>query len=195
MSEIASLSWDDLDVVPGDTERPLFAAEVRWKNFKGEVLSRKVRLRVPTPLELISARRKARDWCAELGIDPVKDPEILAQTEDLVVLSEAIREYEAPHGQWDKPQVIAQMDQACLRDLKERIAHFTQLVDPRIDIQTDEQFWAVIAEVKRKKNLLPLADIAGHVQPSFIMRMAWEASKSPTAPSSLRSSESSTPEP
>jgi hypothetical protein len=106
----------------------------------------------------------------------------------LCLLSASIRGAAPPYAQHSGPEELVEIDEGCLKDIKERIEYFKQLLDPRDSITTDDEFWSVLAEVARKRNVLPLADIAGHELPSFILRMALEALKSRTASSSGTSS-------
>ncbi len=192
-SPFAELSWEELSVIENKEHGLLFPAKLRRRNASGSVIEEDVCVRVPRPIDHLKARKAARDLLAKVPIDPEKDKDLLDQAEDLCLVAAAIRDTKA-HGQMFDVDDFAKIDEGCIRDIKERINHFKMMLDPRGPVQTEEQFWGVVAEIWEKRNILPLADIAGHEQHSFIMRLVWEAMKSRTTSSSPASSETSTPE-
>lgn len=189
----AEMSWEEMEVLEHEHGGLMFPASIRSRDGTGEVKEEPVRVRMPSPAERLEARAESRNWCEKLKIDPKEDSDILRQCEDIIILAKTIRTFEAPHSQFAAPQELAaKYDESSLRDIKERIEYFRAMLDPRDVVRTEEEFWEIVADVKRKKNLLPLADIGGGEAASFIMRLVKEACTSPTAPSSLRSSETST---
>src|SRR5690606_22302403 len=134
----------------------MFPAKLSKRGTNGRVEETDVRIRVPRPIDHLEARRDARAWLIALKIDADKDPHLLEQAEDMVLLAFAIRTFEAPHGQLDVPEEIAKYDEGCLRDIKLKIQTFKDMLDPRDSITSEEQFWEVLAKVRQKRNLLPL---------------------------------------
>lgn len=194
--EFLGRSWEELEVVEHENGALMFPAELRKRDKLGKVARTPVRVRVPRPIDQLEARREARVWFDELRLDIEEDKEYLDQIEQICLLSRAIREFTEPHSQFVDSKELATYDEACLKDIGEKINHLKLLQDPRDPIQSEDDFWRIVAEIKEKRQAIsPLADIAGHEQHSFIMRLVWEVSKSRTEQSSQPSSESSTAEP
>ena len=202
MSQLERQEWRDLEVSDHEDGGLCFKSSLRRRNKHGEVVEEPCMVRIPPPKERLAARGKAIPFLAKIGIDLKALKEIderrvretLDHAEDLCILAASIREAVAPHSQFKDVTELLAYDEACLQDIKERCHYFSTLLEPRKPISTDAEFWAVLKEVARKRNTLPLADIAGHELPSFIMRMAVEALKSQTKTSSATSSETSTPD-
>jgi hypothetical protein len=186
-------SWAELELVRHASGRLLFADKIRRRNEKGEVEERKVRVWVPVPDDEVEARTQARLWFAsKKALDPDRDKGLFEEMEQVCLLARAIRTFDAPHGQLLNYTELAAWDEGGLKDIQERINAYKALIDPREPITTEEQFWQKLGEVAKRGNLLPLLDIVGYEQPSFIVRMAREACLSPTAPPWLRSAVTST---
>ncbi len=186
-----NLSWEELNVVEHSDHGVLFPTKLRERDRSGKVKETDVLVRCPRPLDHLEARRDARAMFDELGLDPKADADYLEQAEDLCLLAKAIRD-KASLGQYADAREIAKLDDGCIRDIKERINHFKTLLDPRQSVRTDDEFWELVESIWEKRNILPLADIAGHEQHSFIMRLVWEARRSRTESSLPQSSETST---
>lgn len=188
MSESLGMSWEDMEVVYHENGALMFPTAVRKRGRSGEVISEKVYVRVPVPVEHMMARPEAREWCKKKGVDVALDPHLLDHVEDLALLAKAIRDLKS-HSQMYSLDEMLSLDEGSIRDIKERLNYFKDMLDPRDGIKNEEDFWKVVADVKRKKNLLPLADIVGHELPSFMLRTVLEASRSPRAPSFVQSLE------
>lgn len=188
MSVFEGKSWDELEVVPHESGRLMFKAELRRRGPKGEIESRPVRVCAPEVKDHVRAKSLARLWFKETeGLDPDRDSEIFDEMESVCLLSLLIREPEAPYSQLMTHDELAEWSQASLKDVQERIKVFESMLDPRTGVATEQQLWDVVARVARDGNLLPLADIVGHEQPSCIAFMARQACLSPTAPSFVQS--------
>lgn len=195
IAELGGRTWEELEVRQHESGRLMFPDRLRRRNAKGEVVETRVCVRIPTPGDEIRARTDARIWFAKLqGLDADRDKGLFDQMEQICLLARAIRTPEAPHPQLVTYEELAEYEEATLQDLLERINVYKTLLDPREAITDEETFWRKVIAIGKQANLLPLADIVGREQPSFIVRMAKEACRSPTARSYVRSSENSTPE-
>jgi hypothetical protein len=196
--ELDSRTWAELEVLPHPTEGTLlFKDKIRKRNAKGKFEDEPVRVRIVRPLQIAQARADCRQWFATLkGLDPDRDKDVFDNLEQLCILEHAIRQFNAPYGQLaTKEELATDYEEASLWDLKGRIEAMRFLMDPReADLGPDE-IWGKISQIAAKGNLLPLADIAGHAQASFIVFMARQAMTSPTAVCWLQSLGISTPEP
>jgi hypothetical protein len=67
------------------------------------------------------------------------------------------------------------------------------MLDPRFGQMDPEQLWQTIVRIARGRTPAPLLSMPGHVQATCIVLMASAACDSPTRPSWLQSSETSTP--
>ena len=189
-------SWEELELIRHESGRLLFPDKLRRRDEKGNVVETKVRVWVPVPDDSVRARTEARGWFkAQKDLDPDRDKALFEEMEQVCLLARSLRTYEAPHSQLMQHGELAGYDEGGLKDIQERINAYKALIDPREPITTEDAFWRMLSEVARKGDVLPLLDIVGHEQPSCIVRMAREALRSPTAPSWLRSAETSTPEP
>lgn len=188
-------SWEELELVRHESGRLLFQDKIRRRNEKGAIEEKKVRVWVPVPDDSVEAKTQARLWFAsKKSLDPDRDKALFEEMEQVCLLARAIRTFDAPHGQLMNHSELAAWDEGSLKDIQERINAYKSLIDPREPITTEEAFWSVLSEVAKRGNILPLLGIVGHEHPSFIVRMAREALLSPTAPPSLRSAGTSTPE-
>lgn len=188
-------SWEELELITHESGRLLFPDKVRSRDAKGKVTETKVVVWVPVPTDTVAARAEARRWFKTMPeLDADRDKNLFEEMEQLCLLARAIRTFDDPHPQWKTHVELASCDEGSLKDIQERINAYKALIDPREPVTTEDAFWRMLSEVVRKRNILPLLDIVGHEQPSCIVRMAQEALSSPTAPSWLRSVESSTSE-
>lgn len=196
MSErFPDMSWEEMEVLEHENGHLLFPATLRTRKSKGEVKEIPVRVRIPSPADHLEARKKTLEWLERLGINGKEEPDIKSSAEDLVILAVSIRTEESPHSQFASgDELAAKYDEGCLKDIKERIQYFKAMLDPREPVQTEEQFWETVEEVARKRNLLPLADIAGDEVPSFMLRTIVELSNCLKKLSGAQSSENSTQE-
>lgn len=194
--ELGGRTWDELEVSRHDNGRLMFPDQLRRKNERGVIETTKIRVCVPQPADNVEARVRAAVWFGSKKVlDRDKDKELFDEMEQVCLLAQAIRTYEAPHAQAYDAEELARFDEVSLHDIQERINVYKAILDPRDDDTSEEAFWRTVLAVGRTGNLLPLTDIAGRVQPSFVVRMAREASRSPTGKSFAPSPEISTPAP
>jgi hypothetical protein len=179
--ELGGKTWEELEVARHASGRLMFKAELRRRNASGKVESIPVRVCVPTPLDKIQARSTARQWFGKIKwLDPERDKELFEEMEQVCILAIVIRASDGQHPQFADHEELAAYEEASLRDIREYITLLEQQIDPREPITSEEQFWRMTFAVARGSTPLPLNDIAGHEQPSCVVRMAKEACHSPT---------------
>lgn len=192
--ELGGATWEELEVTTHESGRLLFPDVLRRRNAQGKIVETKVKVWAPNPNDHVQARVTARAWFkAQKELDPDRDRKIFEDMEQVCLLARAIRTVEAPHGQYATHEELAGYDEASLQDVQERVNLYKSMLECRGDSLDDEGFWKLVLAIAKRKSLLPLADIVGHAQVSFTLRMASELSRSPTAQSFAQSSESSTP--
>lgn len=196
MSHPIDQTWEELEGVRHESGRLMFKAELRRRTETGKLEVQPVRVWVPVPNDHVAARSQARLWFrATQGLDPERDKDIFSEMESVCLLARAIRSPKPPHEQLLSHEELGEYDEGALKEIQERINAIKAMLDPREPVVSEEQFWVVLTDIARSGTLLPLAGIVGHEHPSFIVRMAWEACRSPTAPSFARSLVTLTPEP
>lgn len=198
MRDLGGRTWEELEVVRHDSGHLLFSDCIRRMGPDGKFEEIACKVWVPNPEDQVMARVDARAWQKKLGdLDPDRDKDLFEEMEQLCLLARCVRTYEAPHSQLCGHDELVRYDESSLKDVRERLNVYKAMLDPRADndIVDDKSFWDAVLRIRKLGHLGPLVDIAPHAQPSFVLRMAREASSSPTAPSSVRSFESSTPEP
>jgi hypothetical protein len=194
--ELGDRSWNELEVKKHESGRLLFKDQLRRKNERGELEAEEVRVWVPVPEDNIEARAQTRLWFRQReALDPERDKDLFDEMEQMCLLARAVRTAKPPHGQHADHEELARYDEGCLQDILGRIQALKQLIEPRESVVDEHMFWLKVVAIRRRGDLLPLTDIAGHEQPSFIVRMAREACHSPRAKPYVQSSEISTPEP
>jgi hypothetical protein len=193
--ELGGRTWAELEVIDGESGHVLFRDQIRQRTKEGwKAID--IRVRVTRPEDSLRARSDARVWFAALKLDPDRDQDMLAEIEQICLLSLAIRTAKPPHAQLATHEELARdFDEGSLQDVLGRINVYKHLLDPREpELDADTVFRKVVA-VAEVGHLGPLTDIAGHEQPSFLLRMARLACDSPTVQSWLQSRESSMPGP
>ena len=194
--EMGGKTWDELEVTEHESGRLMFPAELRRRKASGQVESIKVRVCVPNTADKVAARALARAWFASIrGLDPERDQDHFAQMEQVCVIAQAVRTFAAPHSQHATHEELANYEEASLLDIREKITLFENLLDPRENVTDEETFWRKTFAVARGSTILPLTDIAGRAQPSYVVRMAKEACHSPTGKRFAQSFGISTREP
>lgn len=179
--EVGGKTWDELEVKTHESGRLMFPAEIRRRKADGSVESVKVRVCVQNPQDKILARATARAWFRQIkDLDFERDKDLFLEMEQVCILAQALRTHAEPHSQFATHDELAQYDEQSLRDLRERLTLFEAMLDPRESVLDEETAWRKIFAVARGSTLLPLNDIAGHEQPSLVLRMAKEACHSPT---------------
>jgi hypothetical protein len=190
IQELDSRTWEELEVVehPGDGTL-LFKDKIRKRSKSGKLEEVPVRVRIVRPMQIVQARAECRVWFASIkGLDPDRDKDTFDNLEQLCIMAHAIREDVAPYGQLCTAEELASgYDEGSIWDLKGRIEVLRLLMDPRESELGHDEVWGKIFEVAKKRNLGPLATIAGHEQSSFVTFMASQALNSPTGAAWLRS--------
>ncbi len=193
--ELGNRTWAELEVIDGESGHVLFKDQIRQRTREGWKAI-EIRVRVTRPEDSLRARATARAWATELKLDPDRDQDMLAEIEQICLLALAIRTAKAPHPQLATHEELARdYDEGSLQDVLGRINVYKHLLDPRDAGLSEEDVFKRIVAVAKRGHLGPLTDIAGHEQPSFIVRMAALACDSPTLCSWLQSLESSMPAP
>ena len=107
-----------------------------------------------------------------------------------------MRSVRAPHGREYLLQVLVDTHlPQTIHDAFERLDILYRLWDVRVGTVTEEQFWAIAAEVARVRNVSPLAVLAPALQRAFITRAACELMNYRTSSLSSGSPIESTPAP
>lgn len=148
-----------------------------------------------TIIELDEPRRyksrvRAREWAAELKLDPVLDKDFASQLENFELLAYALREATAPYTMQlckDGRELFAKYKQGSLQEIWGIYDQWSQIMNPRYGELDRDELWQVANEIAEKETLLPLMLIGGIAQSSCIVSMAKAAVVSPMAPSLLRS--------
>jgi hypothetical protein len=195
IAELGGRTWGELELKRHPNGRLMFPDALRRRTETGAIEDTKIRVCVPGPEEEIEARVKCRAIFVQRKLDPKEDKDLFAEVEQVCLLSLVIRTPDEPHPQAFAPEELLRYDEASLKDVLERINAYRAALEVRDTVIDEDKFWAVVREVGRTSSVLPLTGIAGHVQPSFVVRMAREALHSPKAKSSAPSSETSTPAP
>lgn len=183
-----------LEILTHDNGQLLFPATLKKRDERGNVVEKKVRIRVPNPGDLSKAYLRAVEFFAKnKKLNRKDDARFFDETEQLEILAISIRTWEDPHPQFQDREELVEWDDASLQDIQERINVFKLLVDPRIQVLDDEQFFRTALAIDKGQTMLPLGDMAGPAQLSFIMRSVSLALSSPTALSWLQPLETSTP--
>ena len=193
--ELGGRSWAELEAARHDSGKLMFRDQLRRRGPDGSPEVTDVRVCVPSVQDHVQARVEAVAWFAKnAGLDRERDSELFDEVEQVCLLARCVRTAKAPHSQFADAEELGQYDEAALQDILGRLTVYKRLVDVREAVVTEDDFWLKVVAVAKAGHLLPLTDIAGHEQPSFIVRMAREACSSPTGRSWLQSSATSTPE-
>jgi hypothetical protein len=194
--EMGGQTWEELEVSRHASGRLMFRGELRQRNERGQIKVTPVRVCVPNPRDKVEARAEARGWFASIkNLDVDRDKDLFDEMEQVCILALAVRTSDPPHGQFCDYEELANYEEASLRDIRERITVLEQMLDPREPVTNEETFWRKTFAVARGSTILPLTDIAGHEQPSLVVRMAKEACRSPTGQRFAQLFGTSTPEP
>lgn len=194
IKELGNRTWAELEIIPGEDGHMLVRDQIRERDpASGAWRATEVRVRIPRPMDLIRARSDARAWFAQFkDLDAERDAELFEEMEQIALLARSIRTATAPHAQLaERDELATRYEEASLRDLLGRLRVYRDLLDPRVAVTSDDDFWHLIASVARVGHLGPLTDIAGHEQPSCVLFMARQALQSPTGQSWLQSQENS----
>lgn len=171
-----------------------FPDALQVKQAEGGLKEIPVLVRVPRFDERARCRVEARKWCTEVGVDAEKDVHLLEHFDTFCLLARAIRDAKNPKEQHATAKdLVATYEVKSLLAVWDRVNHFDRLLDPRVHELDEAQFWQLVEQIARRRNLGPLVAIAGDAQDSFVTRMAVLLSSSRKASSSSPSNETSTP--
>jgi len=188
IKELGDRTWEELEIVEHGDGTLLFSDKLRKRNAKGGIDEIPVRVCIVRSLKLVEARVETREWAKQLKLDPALDRDMFDQLEQLTIIARAIRTHTAPHAQYaTKEELATEYDEASIWDIKGRIEAIRQMMDPRDSELTEEKIWSKAVAVVRAGHLLPLTDIAGREQLSFIVFMVSQALKSPMGAAWLQS--------
>jgi hypothetical protein len=93
----------------------------------------------------------------------------------------------------DAETLLARYDTQSLAELWGRYNVWVDMLDPRFGLLDADQLWQVIARIAREKTPAPLVGLRGAAQFTGIVFMAQQSLLSPSRPSWLASSATSTP--
>jgi len=198
IAEVGGRTWSELEVVDAEDGHRLVRDVIREKvPGSDKVKDVPVMVRIPRPMDLVTARVDARvAFAKHKALDADRDKDLFDEIEQLCILAKAIRTVDAPHAQlatWE--ELASRYDEGSLQDILGRLTVYRQMVDPRVSAKTEEDVWKLIFAVARAGNLLPLVGIEQHEQPSLLVTMASQATLSPTGRRYAQSFGISTPDP
>lgn len=144
----------------------------------GKFAEVKVAVCVPRAPEKAMARRDAIALFSKWKLDREKDADYFDTLDKFAILSHALREPEAPYGQFhplewlvsDKPG--EGFDERSLWAAWDRLKVYQELLDPTLTQPDEEEVLAAAAGIDRVRNLSPLVAIAGPALDSFVVSMA-----------------------
>jgi hypothetical protein len=158
--------------------RTLFPDKIQRVKPDGSLEGVDVYVRVPRPVEVMQARKEARDFFKKQGLDASVDADLFEQLDTMSTLARALRSKDKPHDQFQPLEYLLSndpgkgFDTESLLDVWTRLEVYRKMIDPRVtDVKEDDVIRAAYA-VDRTQNLSPLAGIAGHELDSFIVTMA-----------------------
>jgi len=193
--EISLDNWDAIGVeeLDGVLYMP---ATIKRRSKVGGVVEVPVMLRGITGPHRIRCRTAARTWALNADLDLDRDSDLVGELESYSILAFAIRDPEPPYIQHvvDGPTLFERYDNPSLDELWGRYDAWHRMLHPDFGKYDAEQMWQIIAAIKAGADITPLAAMPGVAQATCMLVMAQAACSSPTAPSWVRSLETSTPE-
>jgi len=161
-------------------------ASIKRRNAKGGVDDVPVMLRNVTNHHKITARKKARAFALQAGLDLDRDADMVAEFENYSLLAFAVREPKT----FDQhvpglDELLAMYESQSLFELWGKYQVWIEMLDPRFGELSAEDLWRAIARIARESNPSPLVGMRGPEQFSCIVLMAREALHSPSRPSWL----------
>lgn len=188
--------WDELAVIDHGGEL-LLPASIKRRQADGSLTETPIMLRNLSNPQRVAARRQARLLEAAMGLDPVRDQDLCDDLDSYCQLSFAVRDPAPPYDQHmaTAEELWKAYSQQSMAELWGVFDRWRDTLDPRFGELSAEEIWRVIAAVKARRRIDPLAAMPSVAQLSCIIFMAEEACSSPNAPSWLRSSGSLTPAP
>src|SRR5688572_14082096 len=93
------MDWSELGVEEGKDGELHFPDAIKKRTKSGALSEVPIMLRLPTNPWRVAARRKAREWLADLKLDEEKDSDVFEELESFQILAFCIREPKAPFDQ------------------------------------------------------------------------------------------------
>lgn len=191
--KLAAKKWDELEAIEHEG-RTVFFDAIRRRTKDGKIIEVPIGIRVLRKDERIKARLEARKWAAQLGIDKEADPEIWDDCDTLCILARAIRDREPPHDQHLTYEMLQQTyEMRSLEEIWEKYGTYEDKTDPRDAVQSEDEFWALVAAMLKARDIRPLIESAPLSRNASILRLAELSVTSPTFKSWSKRFESSTP--
>jgi hypothetical protein len=169
-------------------------ANILRRNKAGGVDQVPIMLRNVTNAHRFSARVESRQLALELKLDLDRDQDQVEQLENYALLAYAIRDPKTYDQHVKTAKGLLQLYETQSLTVVWGVYNtWIDMLDPRFGSMDAEQLWQVIVRVAREKTPAPLVAMPGPVQFTCIVLMAQAALLSPSRPSWLQSSETSTP--
>jgi hypothetical protein len=193
---LANEGWEGLEVVEF-ADHLLFPDTLERRTTSGAVEQRAVYLRVPREHEFRAARFKARAMAKDDGLDLDRDRDLIANLENICLLSVAIRNNTPPHEplEPDPMRLERTWDRVCLTRMWERLDEVNVKLNPQNGSITRDEMVALVAKVARERSLDPLVGYGSVARNSFVIFMADLLTASLVRRSLPESSGPSTPAP
>jgi hypothetical protein len=188
LEEWAALGIEEHD---GDLHKP---ATIKRRTKDGGISGVPVMLRPVSNLQRVKARTRSREWARKLDLELDRDKDLVDELENYSLLAFAIRDpgdftQHVPDGE----TLFREYDNRSLGQIWGEYDAWLRMLEPSFGHWDGEKLWRVVARVRAEADLTPLAAMPGIEQANCLLLMARAACDSPSAPSWLRSSETSTP--
>lgn len=173
--------------------RMLFPDKIRRVTAAGKFEDVRVLVRVPRTVEIMDARRDARKFCKDKGLDPQEDADLFEQLDQMAVLARALRDPNSPQDQFQPLEFLLSnepgkgFDTESLVDVWRRLEIYRKMIDPAVTRVSEDDVVRAAYAIDKVQNLSPLVGIAGNELDSSIITMASMLSRCLTQLQSLRS--------
>jgi len=169
-------TWDELEIVEhNEIERLLIPGVIQKRKLNGEFEMTDIKIRPLREHELRECRTVARDIAKQDGIDEEKDKQLFENIEEICKLSMfAIREKDHPYiAVEDDPRKFEKkFDKHTIRDLVSQLDHATDLLNPRLDDITENEFALILAKIASEESIRPFLVLEPGTAQSLIVFMA-----------------------
>ncbi len=135
-------------------------------------------VRVPRPSEKQQARADAVRIFKKQGLDRAQDEDLFEELDTLAILARAMRDRAPPHDQFQPVEFLLSGDEkngfdlGSLYEVWERLKVYQSMIDPRLDVVTEDDVVAAVLAIDMVQNLSPLVVMAGGAMDTFVVRMA-----------------------
>lgn len=186
-----------------------FPESLRTRGPKGELREQPVLARVPSKQDRAVARIEAishvRAMRKGMNVATVKDceeaigAEVFEDIDTYAIVARSLFEPTA-RNEDGSPVRFMTLDvllgshlPTTVFDIFDRLDFYQKLLDPRIDELDEDEFWAAVEAIAKRRNLSPLVVMRGSLQSAFVLRAVEILSTFRTPRSSSSSTETSTP--